>query len=75
MNLSINQAIFMTNTFAEANKEVHVNLWNDFERDVPVAQRSGYFGADNVAYIMYLRKRKEPLFFDFFSESLEGRGQ
>lgn len=74
MNNSIHQAIFMTNTFAESNPQEHVKLWGEFEKEVPYAKRSGYFGADNVAYINYLRKIKAPAFITFFNQDVEGRG-
>lgn len=74
MTLNINQAIFMTNTFAEANPERHVELWEEFEQEVPVSKRSGYFGADNVAYIAFLRKKQDPTYLAFFNDSVESRG-
>ena len=74
MTLNINQAIFMTNTFAEAHPKEHVQLWERFESEVPVNKRSGYYGADNVAYISYLRKKQDPTFLTFFNQSVESRG-
>lgn len=69
----INQAIFMTNTFAKEYPDVHVQLWKEFEQAVPFSQRSGYYGADNVAYIRFLKQKKHPVFVNFFSNNVEAR--
>lgn len=62
----IGRAIFITNTFANAYPEEHIQLWNQFEREVPVNQRSGIYGADNLAYVRWLRKKQIPLVQEFF---------
>lgn len=71
--MNTNQAIFMTNTFAQANPEAHIRLWGMFENEVPLSKRSGVFGIENVAYINFLRARKEPVFMKFFQDSVESR--
>lgn len=52
----INQAIFSTNQFAMTFPEQHVQYWSEFERMVPASKRSGYYGADSVAYINFLNE-------------------
>lgn len=71
--MNTNQAIFMTNTFAQANPQEHLRLWRIFESEVPVSKRSGVFGLENVAYINFLRARKEPAFMEFFRQDVESR--
>lgn len=71
--MDIHQSIFMTNVFAERHPHEHVRLWKAFEEATPVGQRSGFFGADNVAYIAYLKKIKDPTFTAFFNADVEGR--
>jgi hypothetical protein len=73
MNLATQQAIFATNAFADAFPEIHTQLWNQFESEVPHKQRSGYYGADNVAYIRWLKEKKNPVFIRFAQQYIESR--
>ncbi len=63
--------IFATNSFAKEYPDVHVELWEEFEKLIPPADRTGYYGADNVAYIKFLRKSNNPVFDNFYKNVLE----
>jgi len=67
---TIASSIFITNTFAAAYPEEHLRLWKQFEQEVPFSQRSGTYGADNVAYIRWLKKQKNPVVLKFLSEDI-----
>jgi hypothetical protein len=56
----ISKAIFITNTFAQAHPQEHINLWIQFEKEVPYSKRSGAFGTDNLAYVKWLKIQKNP---------------
>lgn len=71
--LTIDRAMFITNIFATAYPELHTSLWNEFEKEVPTKQRSGYFGADNLAYITWLKKKNHPVFTKFVNEAVDIR--
>ena len=64
------KAIFITNTFAAAHPEEHIRLWKQFEQEVPYSQRSGVYGADNLAYIRWLKKQKNPVVLKFLNEDI-----
>lgn len=68
--MTIDKAIFITNVFAEHNPESHVLLWRRFENEVPVNKRSGVYGSDNLAYINWLKKEKDPVFLSFIDENI-----
>lgn len=59
------RSIFITNTFANAHPEIHVELWNRFIQDVPKKERSGVYGADNLAYVKWLNTQNNPLVQEF----------
>jgi hypothetical protein len=69
-NMSIQQAIFHTNSFAGDYPEKHTELWHQFEKEVPQAQRSGYYGADNVAYVKWLKEKKDPVYMQFVQQGV-----
>ncbi len=66
----LSKAIFITNTFAAAHPQEHITFWKQFEKEVPVKERSGAYGADNMAYIRWLRKQNNPLVNQFLKESI-----
>lgn len=65
------KAIFITNTFAGAYPKTHVELWAQFEKEVPVGQRSGAYGADNLAYVRWLKKQTHPLIRHFLQNDIQ----
>jgi len=69
----IQRSIFATNAFASEYPEEHVKLWQQFEKEVPVSKRSGAYGADNAAYIKWLREKKVPTFMNFINSGLVSR--
>jgi hypothetical protein len=70
MNIAIQRAIFATNAFADAFPKEHIELWKRFENEVPYKDRSGVYGAENVAYIRWLTKIRHPLFVKFAQEHI-----
>jgi hypothetical protein len=68
--LTIDRAIFITNTFADAHPAQHKALWAKFEQEVPAAQRSGFYGSENLAYIKWLKKQNHPVFQRFANEHI-----
>jgi hypothetical protein len=68
--MTIDRAIFITNVFADANPEAHIKLWKQFEQEVPASKRSGHYGADNVAYINWLKKKNPPEFQQFIQQHI-----
>jgi hypothetical protein len=64
------QAIFITNTFAAAHPQEHVQLWSQFEKEVPYSKRSGAYGMDNLAYIRWLRQQSNPFVIEFLSNNI-----
>jgi len=70
MSMTIDKAVFITNIFAESNPEVHTDLWKQFEREVPVKERSGMFGASNIAYIKWLKVQNNPVFNSFIANNV-----
>jgi hypothetical protein len=73
MDMAIQQAIFITNAFADAYPDEHRRLWGEFEREVPHRERSGVYGKENVAYIKWLSQKKPPLFVQFIKTHIESR--
>ena len=69
----IHKSIFATNIFAEHHPDLHLKLWKEFEAEVPESQRTGYYGSDNVAYVKYLKQKKDPTFLSFIQEAVESR--
>lgn len=61
----LHRSIFITNTFANAYPQLHVELWKQFEQQVPVHERTGAYGADNLAYVRWLRKINHPTVNEF----------
>lgn len=70
MNSQAQRAIFMTNAFASEHPQEHTNLWYQFESETPHKERTGYYGADNVAYIKWLRDKRVPLFTQFLESNI-----
>lgn len=70
---SISKAIFVTNTFAQAHPKEHVSLWMQFEREVPFSKRSGAYGADNLAYMRWLRTQQNPIVSNFLAQDIVAR--
>lgn len=68
--IQIDQAIFITNTFASAHPKEHVELWRQFEKEVPFSKRSGAYGIDNLAYVRWLRAQRHPLVKQFIDENV-----
>jgi hypothetical protein len=68
--IDINRSIFITNTFAQLHPREHIFLWDMFQKQVPAAKRRGYYGAENVAYINWLKNRKDKVFVDFIHEEI-----
>jgi hypothetical protein len=66
----IAQSIFITNTFAQAHPEEHVQLWNQFEKEIPHNKRSGAYGADNVAYVRWLKGQNNSVVTEFLNGSI-----
>jgi|GEM_PF-3237653 len=73
MTPDVQRSIFATNAFASQYPEEHTALWHQFEEAVPQQKRSGYYGADNAAYVKWLRETKQPLFLSFLQASIEGK--
>jgi hypothetical protein len=71
MGLTIDRAIFITNTFAMAHPDLHTQLWGEFLAEVPASKRSGYFGADNIAYVQWLKKKQHPVFLEFIQDHVD----
>jgi hypothetical protein len=71
MGMTIDRAIFITNTFADAYPEAHIRLWEQFEKEVPASKRSGHYGADNVAYVNWLKKKNPPEFQQFIQNHID----
>lgn len=71
----VGKAIFITNTFATANPELHRELWAQFEKEVPFPKRSGMYGADNVAYVRWLKAQKNEIVNGFLHENIIAREQ
>lgn len=67
------QAIFITNTFAQAHPEEHTQLWAQFEKQVPFSKRTGMYGADNYAYVKWLKSQKNPVVVQFLQENIVQR--
>lgn len=61
----IAKAIFITNTFAQAHPKEHIALWTQFEKEVPVNKRTGAYGADNLAYVKWLKEQNNPTVMEF----------
>ncbi|WDI05018.1 hypothetical protein PUW25_25960 (plasmid) [Paenibacillus urinalis] len=70
MNFDVQRSIFATNAFASEFPEQHTQLWKEFEEKVPQVNRIGYYGADNVAYIGWLRSTKNALFNSFLQSNI-----
>lgn len=68
MQMTVDRAIFITNIFADYHPEKHVELWTQFEKEVPASKRSGVYGADNLAYVKWLKEKKNPIFMEFIKE-------
>ncbi len=68
--MTIDQAIFITNIFAESYPELHLKLWGNFQKEVPKSKRTGVFGADNLAYIKWLKKDENPVFLNFVKKDV-----
>ncbi len=66
----LSKSIFITNTFAAAHPQEHISLWNQFEKEVPAKERSGAYGADNMAYMRWLREQNNPTVNQFLKESI-----
>lgn len=67
------KAIFITNTFAQAHPQEHIKLWAQFEKEVPFKERSGMYGADNQAYVKWLKQQNNPLIQSFLKDNLVSR--
>jgi hypothetical protein len=67
---AISKSIFVTNTFAQAHPREHVVLWKQFEQEIPVKERSGVYGADNMAYIKWLRTQNNPIVNNFLKDNI-----
>lgn len=70
--MNINESIFITNTFAKAFPQVHLELWKKFEQEVPFMNRSGHYGAENEAYAKFLKTSNHPAVREFFSSHIAG---
>lgn len=68
--MTIEQAVFITNIFAESHTDLHLSLWEQFKREVPVSQRSGVYGADNLSYIKWLKKQNNSVFVNFIKNDV-----
>ncbi|MCU5503639.1 hypothetical protein OCB09_09750 [Bacillus cereus] len=66
----ISKSIFITNTFAQAHPEEHIRLWVQFEKEVPYSKRSGTYGADNLAYVSWLKKQQIPVVKQFLTTNI-----
>jgi len=73
MNPNIQRAIFVTNAFADACPQEHHRLWNIFEQEVSYEKRSGYYGADNLAYINWLNMNRPVAYMNFINGHIESR--
>jgi len=71
MAMSIDRAIFLTNVFAQSHPDEHLQLWQQFEQEVPLKERTGAFGSDNLAYIGWLKKKQEPVFIGFVRNNID----
>lgn len=67
------QAIFITNTFASAHPQEHVELWTQFEKEVPYSKRSGAYGIDNAAYVRWLKQQGNPVVIEFLNNNIVQR--
>jgi hypothetical protein len=67
---TVAKAIFVTNTFANAHPNEHVALWEQFEKEVPINERSGAYGVDNMAYIRWLRQQNNPIVNQFLKDNI-----
>lgn len=67
---AVSRSIFITNTFAKAHPEEHIKLWEQFEKEVPFNKRSGAYGADNLAYIKWIRTQDNPVVKQFLSNDI-----
>lgn len=70
---AVAKAIFVTNTFAAAHPNEHVKLWSQFEKEVPASKRTGVYGADNMAYVRWLRTQSNPVVTQFLQEDIMQR--
>lgn len=70
----MSKSIFITNIFAQSHPEEHVKLWNRFVKEVPPLKRNGYYGAENDAYVRWLKEQNDPVFDAFVQEQIIGRG-
>lgn len=70
---AVQKAIFITNTFAMAHPQEHVQLWSQFENEVPVKERSGAYGLDNMAYTRWLKRQNNPVVSQFLAENIQSR--
>ncbi|QHW35786.1 hypothetical protein GZH47_33370 (plasmid) [Paenibacillus rhizovicinus] len=61
----VNQSIFITNAFASEFPAEHTGLWRQFEKEVPLKDRSGIYGSDNVAYVRWLKNQNHPAYEEF----------
>lgn len=73
MTPDVQRSIFATNAFASQYPEEHIELWRQFEEAVPQQKRTGYYGADNAAYIKWLLEIKHPLFNAFLQKNIVGK--
>lgn len=64
------KSIFITNTFAQAHPQEHVRLWSQFEKEVPLNKRTGMYGADNLAYVNWLKQQKNPVVIQFLQDNI-----
>lgn len=67
---AVAKSIFITNTFAGAHPEEHVRLWKQFEQEVPFSKRSGAYGADNIAYVRWLKQQNNPVIKTFLNNDI-----
>jgi hypothetical protein len=72
MELS-SKAIFITNTFAEAHPEEHLELWMQFIKEVPYKKRNEFFGSDNIHYVNWLKKQNNPIVMQFLNDNIVER--
>lgn len=71
--MNIQRAIFATNAFASEYPADHIRLWAQFEQEVARSKRTGYYGADNDAYIKWLREKKDPIFVGFAQNNVQSK--
>ena len=67
----IDKAIFLTNIFASNHPQEHIQLWAQFEKEVPASKRTGVYGMENKAYISWLKETKNPVFLTFLQENMQ----